>query len=187
QLGELAQDLLRAFVGDLRRHRLNLHDLVAALPFVHRRRHALLSQPQLLSGLRAGRNAQQRAAVDGRNLHLGAQRRLRHRHRNGEMDVVALTLENRMLTGANHDVQIAGTRAHRAGIASSGEANALAVTRARLDADLQRLAALHASFAVTRRTHATILATSAAARAWHIELHAAALLRDLALAVALRA
>ncbi len=108
---------------------------------------------------------QQRAAIDGRHFNLGAQRGLGERHRNGEMDVVALALENRMLTDPHDDVKIARGRAHRSGIAASGQADALAVARARLDAHLQRLAALHAAFAVAHRAHRAVLAAAAAARA----------------------
>ena len=87
---------------------------------------------------------------------------------------------------AHDDVEIAGRCAHGSGVAATGQTNALAIARAGLDANLQRLAALDAALAVAGRADGAVLAAAAAARTRHVELHAAALLRDLALAVALR-
>ena len=52
------------------------NDLVAALAGVLRALNAALAHAQLLAALRAGRNLQLRAAVDGGHVDLGAQRGL---------------------------------------------------------------------------------------------------------------
>src|ERR1700689_3255432 len=91
-----------------------------------------------------------------------------------------------MLARAHDDVEIARRGAHGSGIASAGETNALPVPRSRLNTHLQRLAALHAPFAVAHRTDGAVLAAAAAARARHVELHASAFLRDLPFALAIR-
>ena len=91
---------------------VDLDDFIAALTFVDRRRHALLAQAQFLSTLRARRNAQQRAAIDGRHLNLRAQRGFGEGDWHGQVNVVAFALEDRMLAHAHDDVQIAGGSAH---------------------------------------------------------------------------
>src|SRR6478672_7336213 len=65
-------------------------------------------------------------------------------------------------------------------IAFAGDANALAVARARLHAHLQRLCALHCAFAVAYRARRLHLARAAAARAGNVEFHPAAGLRNVA-------
>ena len=55
---------------------IHLHDLVAPL-VLPRVQNAALAQPELLFVLRALRNLQQRAAIDGGHFDLGAQARLR--------------------------------------------------------------------------------------------------------------
>src|SRR5579883_614096 len=91
-----------------------------------------------------------------------------------------------MLARTHDNVKIAGGRSHCAGIATARQANALAIARARLDAHLQRLAALDAAFAVACMAHGTVPAAAPAARTGHVELHAATFLRDDTFAVALR-
>src|SRR5271165_5892262 len=91
-----------------------------------------------------------------------------------------------MFAGADDNVQVARRRAHRAGIAASGQANALAIARAGLDAHLQRFRTFHAAFPMTGWADGAVLAAAAAARTGNVELHTAALLRDVSLAVALR-
>ena len=85
------------------------------------------------------------------------------------------------------EVEIARRRAFGAGVALAGQADALAVARAGLDAELQRLAARDHAGAVAGGAGVLHLAAAAAARALDVELHAAAHLRHLAGAVALGA
>src|SRR5208283_4048578 len=92
-----------------------------------------------------------------------------------------------MVPGAHDDVEIAGGSAHGPGVAATGKPDALPIARAGLDAHLQRLAVLDATLAVANRAHRAILAAAAAARARHVELHAATFLRDLSFAFALGA
>src|SRR5262249_9352036 len=91
-----------------------------------------------------------------------------------------------MLADANNNEQVA--RAARVGacVAFAGNANALAVARARLHPHLQRLGALHQAFPVAYRAGVLRLAGAMATRAGDVELHAAAGLGDMAAAVALR-
>ena len=67
------------------------------------------------------------------------------------MNIVAFAAEHRMIAHANDHVKIARLAALRPCIAFAGDANALAVARARLYADLQWLCALHCAFAVANR------------------------------------
>src|SRR5262245_55801859 len=91
-----------------------------------------------------------------------------------------------MLAGADNDVEISWWAAIGAGISFSRDAYALAVARARLYADLQRLRAFHHAPAVAGRTRVLRLACSTAARACHVELHAPAGLGHRAFAAAFR-
>src|SRR5581483_7799157 len=186
QLCQLAQQLFCLLVARGGDDDLNFHDLVAAYAITRRRGYALFAQAQLLSGLRAGRNLEQRAAVDGRHFNLRAEAGFRSAHRHGDANVVALAAENGMLAGAHNDVEVAGRAAVTSCIALAGEPDALPVARARLDSDFQRFGAVHHAFAAAHRTNGPVLTRAAAARARHVELHASALLRDLAGAVALR-
>src|SRR6478735_2873794 len=72
-------------------------------------------------------------------------------------------------------------------IAFAGNANALAIARTRFYAHLQRLCALDCAFAVAYGAWRLHFAGTAAARAGNVKLHAAAGLRDMPAAVALRA
>src|SRR5215467_14431970 len=92
-----------------------------------------------------------------------------------------------MVADADDDVEIAGSAAVEAGIAFPGDTNALSVAGARLHPDLQRFSTFHHTVAMAGRTGILRFAAAAAARAGHIELHTPAGLRNLALAVALRA
>src|SRR5271167_4985072 len=187
QFRQFAQNLLRLFIAHIGRNDLYFHNLVAARAFLHSRWHSLLAQTQLLSALRSRRNLQQSAAIDRRYFDLPAQAGFRETDWNREINVVAVALEDGMLARAHDDVEIACGCAHRAGIAAARKTNALTVARASLDADLERLGALHAALAVTHVAHRAVLAAAAAARARHVELHAAALLRNLSFPFAFRA
>src|SRR6478752_10284748 len=62
---QLLPQLARAYVMRGRGQQLDLHDLIAALAVVRRRRDAFFAQPQLLPALRARRNLELGAPVDG--------------------------------------------------------------------------------------------------------------------------
>ena len=57
------------------------------------------------------------------------------------MDIVSLTMKERMVAGADDDVEIAGRPAVESRISLSREANSLPIARARFNADGQRLVA----------------------------------------------
>src|ERR1700760_3144400 len=90
-----------------------------------------------------------------------------------------------MLAHAHDDVKVALWAAQRAGIAAPWNTYALSVARARLDSHLDRLVALYSRLSVTHRTDSPILTATSTARAGNFKLHAAALLGDRALAMAL--
>src|ERR1700752_2468843 len=94
-------------------------------------------------------------------------------------------MEDGVVAGADDGVEIAGSSAMRSGVAFSGQADALAVASAGLDAHFERFGIGDRAFAVTGRAHRQILSGPMAARALHIELHAAAGLGDLPAAAAL--
>src|ERR1035438_7170001 len=165
QLCQLAQNFLGALVADVGSHDLDLDDLVAAHAFLHRRGNTFLAQAKLLSTLRARRNLQQRASIDGGHFDLATQSRFAERHRHSEVDVVAVALEQRMLAHSHHDVKIAGGGSHGSGISATSEADALAIAGTSLDAHLQRLVAFHASLTVAHVADSAILAAAPAMRA----------------------
>ncbi len=74
QLGQFAHDFAAALVLQMRHDDLDGHDLIAALAGMRRAFDAALAHAQFLPALRAGRNLQLRAAVDGGHFHLGAER-----------------------------------------------------------------------------------------------------------------
>src|SRR5579872_1784578 len=186
QLAELAQEFLGALVLYLRHLDGYFHDLIATLIFA-RVEYALLAQPELAAVGRARRNLEQRAAVDGRYFDLGAQAGLGDRDGDADLDVVAVAREERMLLDARGDVEVACGRAHSAGVAFAGDAQARSVLRARRNVHRNGFGSGHAAIAVTRRAGVLQFPFAAAPWAGEIELHGAGHLRHLARAVALRA
>src|ERR1700690_2830983 len=91
-----------------------------------------------------------------------------------------------MVTGANDRIEIARRPAMRTGIAFSRDTNPLSIAGSGLNPDLQRFGALDRPVAVAHRTCSDIFSRPMAARARDVELPAAAGLRDLPLAAALR-
>ena len=67
------------------------------------------------------------------------------------MDVVAVAMEYRMISGANNYVKIAGCAALPAGVALAGNPYALSVARACLNANFERLGAAEHAFSVADR------------------------------------
>src|SRR5271165_5630738 len=185
QLGQLAQNFLRPLVTGIGGRYLDLDNLVAAHAFLDRRGNTLLAQAQLLSTLRARRDLQKRAAIDGGNFDLAAQSGFRKSHRHREVDIVAIAFEKRMLADSHHDVKIAGRGSHGSGVAAARQTNALPITRASLDAHLERFVAFHSSRTVAKVADGPIFSAAAATRAGNIELHAATLVRNLSFALAL--
>ena len=73
--------------------------------------HAAPAQDDDLARLRAGRQLELLLAVEGRDRHGRAERRLRERHGDGRVDVVALAHEPLVGPDAHLDVDVAGAPA----------------------------------------------------------------------------
>ena len=131
QLRQLAQNFLGTLVARHGDCSLDFDDLISAFPFFGGRWNALLAQSKLLSGLGSGRNFQHGTAIDGRNLNFGAERSFGDGNGDSKMNVVAFAPENRVVSSADNHVEIPGRAAMRSGVAFAGNANALAVARAR--------------------------------------------------------
>src|SRR5581483_8625158 len=186
EFGDFAQEFLSALVARRGNRDFDFHYLVATFAVVNRRGDAFFAEAQFLAGLCAGRYAEQGAAVNRRHLNLGPQSGLARSDWDCKVDVVGLAMKDRMLADTNDHVQIARGAAPSSGVAFSGQANALTIASAGLDAHFQRLGAADSAVAAAGRASRDVLACPIAAWAGHVELHAAAGLRDLAGAVALR-
>ena len=115
---------------------------------------------------RARRDAQRLAAVERRDLDLGAAQRLGHRQRHLDLDVVALAREDRRLLHVRDDVEVARRTAVAARLALAGEADPAALADAGRDVDAVALDRPRAALAAAGR--ARVLddrAGAAAARA----------------------
>src|SRR5215469_2127029 len=92
-----------------------------------------------------------------------------------------------MISGADDGIEIAGGAAMGTRVAFAGDANALSVASAGLDADFERLGMRDRAVTVAGWAGREIFAGAVAAWALDVELHASTGLRDLAGAVALGA
>src|SRR5579864_3939085 len=115
----------------------DFHDFVAADAFFCRRRNSLFPQAQLLARLRAGRNLQQSPAINCGDFYLCSQSRFSCADRNGERDVVAVTVKDRMVAGADNGVEVTRGAAVGSGVPLAGDADALPVASAGLDANFK--------------------------------------------------
>ena len=88
------------------------------------------------------------------------------------MDVVAGAGKNGVRAGADDQVKVAGRAAVESGVALAGEANALAVAGAGLDAEFEGLGAVDDAFAMAVGAGVLHFAAAATARALDVELHA---------------
>ena len=98
--------------------------------------HALTAHAHHLAVRRAGRDPHRHLTVEGRHLHVGAERRFRERDRQPDRDVVAAATEQRVRLHTHDHEQVAGRSAVRAGRAASLHADALPVGDARRNAHL---------------------------------------------------
>src|SRR5579884_982576 len=102
------------------------------------------------------------------------------------MNVIAIAMKDRMLLDADDDKEIARRAAAASGVAFSGDADALAVARARLDPHFQRLGDADHALPMAVGTLIHDLSGSVTTRAGHVEFHPPAGLGDLAGAFAIR-
>src|SRR5579864_1615002 len=91
-----------------------------------------------------------------------------------------------MIARADDHIKIAGDSAVPPSVSLSGDTDALAVPRTRLNPHLERFAFGDSPFAVAGWARGEILSGAVATRTRHIKLHAAAGLRNLPSAIALR-
>src|SRR5205085_5531704 len=99
--------------------------------------------------LRAGRNPEQRLAVNRRHSDLRAERRFRHGNRHYTVDIIAAPLEVWMIADVRGDQQVAGWATVLAGVASTGDAHPRAGFNTRRDASRDRFALRGDAYAVT--------------------------------------
>ena len=158
----------------------DLDDLVAALAFARGGGYALLAEAEFLAGLGAGGDLELGAAVDGGDVDLGAESGLGHGDGDGGEDVVGDAVEDGMRAGFDDQEEVAVGASVGAGVALAGEADALAVAGAGLDAELERLAAGDDAGSVAGGAGVGDFTGASAARALDVELHASAHLGDLA-------
>src|SRR6266481_125600 len=167
-----------------RNNDLHLHNLVAAMAFFRCRGHSFFPQAKFLSALCSGRDFELRASVDGWDFNPRAQCGLHGGNGDSHINVIALAPKHRMLADAHNQVEIALGAAIQPGISLARNADALAVTRARLHPNFQWLGALDNPGTVADLTNTLRFARPMAARTFHVELHACAGLRDLPFALA---
>src|SRR5262249_19473391 len=122
-LRQFSQQFLSSLVVNVGSLDHDFDDFVAAriLARVH---DALLPQPELLEILSSLRDLQQRASVDGWDLDLCPQPRLRNRDGHLNVNIVALASEERMRLDPYCDVQISSRCTTAASIALSRDAQA---------------------------------------------------------------
>ena len=96
-------------------------------------------------------------------------------------------MKERMVAGADDDVEIAGRPAVESRISLSREANSLPIARARFNADGQRLVADHHAIPLAHIADCARMSGAAAAWARYVELHASTGLGYLSLTAALGA
>src|SRR5690606_26410849 len=132
---------------DRRFHRHPAHQ-VASRTTAHRG-HALATQTEQLAGLGAFRNLQLDPTVERRHLQFAPQRRIGEADRHFAVQMLAITLEDRMFTDVDHHIEVTGRAAVGAGLALAGQAYAVTGVDPWRHLDRQRLALFHAPLAVT--------------------------------------
>src|ERR1700722_10880334 len=192
QLRQLPQNFFTPLILHLRHDNLHLNNLVPPSPFPRSRRNTLLPQSKFLPRLRPRRNLQLRSPptimrIDRRHVDLRAQRGLRHRNRNGYIDIIPGPGKHRMRPRLDNQKQIPRRPATSPGIALPRQPNPLPIPSPRLDPKLQRLFLNHNSFAIAGRAGVLHLPRPTTPRALDIELHPPAHLRPLPRPMTLRA
>src|SRR5262249_58720483 len=106
-----------------------------------------------LAGVRAWRDLQKRAAINGRHLDFGAQIRLRNRDWHTDLDVVPLPGKEPVRIHANGDVEIPGGGASRAGIPFARHSQSRASPGTWRNSYLHLLRTLHTAITATIRAN----------------------------------
>src|SRR6185503_3889636 len=127
-----------------------------AVPALAQPRQPFGADPVRHARLRAGLDPQHRLAERRRHLHLGAERGLRERDPEVVDQIVAVTLEARVVLDVEHRDQVAARPVARARDALAAQRQIVMIGDAGRDVDLNRLLALHAPVApahVARAVH----------------------------------
>src|SRR5690606_12285093 len=130
------------------------------------RRHTLAAPAELLAGLSPFGDVQLDPAIQGRHFQLAAQRRVGEADRHLAIQMLAVALEDRVLTHVDHHVQITRRATLGTGLAFAGQANAVARVDACGHLHGKRLLFFDAALAVAAATGiGNHLAAAMAARA----------------------
>lgn len=145
-----ALQFLQEFALSLGEFRWRLHphfdeQVAFAVPVQHR--NAFAAQLQDGPRLRAFRDLEGLLAIEGWDLDLRADRRLRERNRNYTIQVIALAIKEGVLLDPEHNVQISRRPAMDAGFSHSGESNTGSVFDPRRDFRVDSFLLHHAAFA----------------------------------------
>src|SRR5271157_278535 len=125
---------------------LHFHlDMQVTAPSAIEHWHAFTTRLERCARLRTLGHLQRVLAVEGWHADLGAQRRLRKRNRHQAVQILAVALEEGMLFGVQHHVEIAGGATVKSRLAFAGIQNARAFLNARRHVDLHRALARDAS------------------------------------------
>src|SRR2546425_5789034 len=141
---ELAQQLALALGEADRRFHHHVAEQVTRQVAAHAL-DAFAFQAEGLAGLRLGRHADVRRAVQRRDADVAAERRGAERNRHLAVQVVVVALEHRVRLDVHLDIEVAGRAAVDTGLAFAGQAHAVALVDAGRDPHRKRLLQLDAS------------------------------------------
>lgn len=110
---------------------MHAHELVALVPALAQRGHALAAQTEGRAALRAGRHLHRGLAEERRHLERAAKRGEGELDRNLAEEVVILTLEEFVLPHVEHDVEVAVLSAGEAGLAGGQDGDLYIVLNVR--------------------------------------------------------
>src|ERR1022692_541928 len=149
-----ALQLLQEFALPLAELRRRMHfyfDVQIAPAMSVEHRHAFVLHPERGPGLRALGNFHDTFAIERGNRDLGAQRRLREGNWHGAIQVLAFTLEEGVLPGVQHDIEVAGRSTVNARLALARVQHARAFLDSRGNFDRDRALARDAAMASALR------------------------------------
>src|SRR5947209_19854544 len=115
---------------------LDLHELIPAAATGPGPRHPVARQPERAPARRGRRDLHRDFASQRRHLDVGAQRRLRRRDRQLELDVVALPLGERVRGDGHGEIEVAAAAAGAGAFAGNAHALSRLHTRRDLHVDL---------------------------------------------------
>src|SRR5262245_16780824 len=151
RFGKLLEQLLLIFCQLLRRRHFHRdHQIAASAPGDVW--HPLAADPERRSGLRPRWDRERLPAIEGGDEDFAAERERREVDRDLAVEIVAVTLTERVFLNVNHDVEIAGWAAAGACLAFRRQAKTLAGRDARRDPHAELLFLLNPAGAATGLT-----------------------------------